>query len=73
MIANGIRAVAEQLIVTSFVRIADQSDGGLGGNFDASARYADRMDSFWFAKNYRPIGLNQSFQRKRLIIKPIGR
>jgi hypothetical protein len=31
--------------------VADQSDGGLGGNFNASARYADRMDSFRFARN----------------------
>ena len=31
------------------------------------------MGCFRVAKNYRPIGLNQSFQRKRLIIKRIGR
>ena len=35
--------------------MADQSDGGLGGNFDASARYADRVDSFRFARNPFPI------------------
>ena len=33
------------------MEVADQSDGGLGSNFDASARYADRMDSFRFARD----------------------
>ena len=32
-----------------------------------------RRLNFRIAKNYRPIGLNKSFQRKRFIIKQIGR
>jgi hypothetical protein len=38
-----------------------------------SGRDPDRLHSVRMAKNYRPIGLDQSFQRKRLIIKRIGR